>query len=74
MSNVSDCRFQNTYGDVLECLGALGQESPLSSDEYRAALSMFQAFLCFCVDEDIIEGFDTGRLKEYLSELHKGRN
>lgn len=74
MSNMSYCRFQNTYGDVVECLDALEQQKELSSDEYNAARSMFLAFLRFCVDMEIIEDFDKERLGECLGELCAGRD
>ena len=50
MSNMSYCRFQNTYGDAAECLDALEQQKELSGDEYNAARNMFLEFLRFCVD------------------------
>lgn len=74
MSNMSYCRFQNTYGDVAECLDALEQGKGLSTDEYHAARSMFLAFLRFCVDTEIIEDFDKERLGEYLGGLRTGRD
>ena len=46
MSNMSYCRFQNTYGDAAECLDALEQQKELSGDEYNAARNMFLEFLC----------------------------
>ena len=49
MSNMSYCRFQNTYGDAAECLDALEQQKELSGDEYNAARNMFLEFLRFCV-------------------------
>ena len=33
MSNMSYCRFRNTYGDVAECMDALEQQKGLSNDE-----------------------------------------
>ncbi len=71
MSNMSYCRFQNTYGDMVECLDALAQEHDLSSEEYCAAVNLFQKFLCFCRDEDIIEDYDRKRVEEYLGELRR---
>ena len=44
MSNMSYCRFQNTYGDAAECLDALEQQKELSGDEYNAARNMFLEF------------------------------
>lgn len=69
MSNMSYCRFQNTSGDVVECLDALNEQKPLSSDEYHAAVGMFDAILFFCQEVGIIENFDRGRIRECLSEL-----
>jgi hypothetical protein len=74
MSNMSYCRFQNTYGDLLECLDALKYPQGLSGDECRAAMRMFQSFLCFCRDEEIIEDFDEQRIEEILDELHTRRD
>jgi len=71
MSNMSYCRFQNTYGDMAECLDALTQEHDLSSEEYYAAVRMFKAFLRFCRDVDIIEDYDQKRIEEYLDELRR---
>ena len=66
MSNMSYCRFQNTYGDAAECLDALEQQKELSGDEYNAARNMFLEFLRFCVDKE--------RFGEYLGELRTGRD
>ena len=74
MSNMSYCRFQNTYGDAAECLDALEQQKELSGDEYNAARNMFLEFLRFCVDMEIIEDFDKERFGEYLGELRTGRD
>lgn len=74
MSNMSYCRFRNTYGDVAECLDALEQQKGLSNDEYNAARNMFLAFLRFCKDMEIIEDFNKERLGEYFGELRTGRD
>lgn len=74
MSNMSYCRFRNTYGDLAECLDALEQQRELGGDEYHAAMSMFLMFLRFCRDEGIIDDFDRKRLEEYLGELRTGRD
>ncbi|CUP97664.1 Uncharacterised protein [uncultured Flavonifractor sp.] len=74
MSNMSYCRFQNTCGDLAECLDALEQQKSLSGEEYHAAMRLFQSFLEFCQDAEIIEDFDPDRLKEYLGELRTGGN
>ncbi len=71
MSNMSYCRFQNTYGDMVECLDALKQEYDLSSEEYHAAVGMFKEFLRFCRDVEIIEDYDHKRVEEYLGELRR---
>lgn len=71
MPNMSYCRFQNTYGDVVECIDALEQEKGLSSEEYRAAMQMFQTFLRFCRETEIIESYDRQRLEDCLGALRK---
>jgi len=40
MSNMSYCRFQNTYRDLLDCQNALEEEDQLSPEEYRAAKNL----------------------------------
>jgi|LakMenE01Jun11ns_1017448.scaffolds.fasta_scaffold7430869_2 hypothetical protein len=38
MANMSYCRFENTYNDMLACVGALEQgDYPQSNDEKEAA-------------------------------------
>lgn len=71
MSNMSYCRFQNTYGDVVECIDALEQEKKLSTDEYQAAMQMFQLFLEFCQDVDVIADYDRQQLEACLGALRK---
>ena len=58
MSNMGDCRFENTCCDLLDCLDALRQYQPVSESEYRAAYRMIRHFLCFCKDAGIIRSFD----------------
>lgn len=74
MSNMSYCRFQNTYGDLLECLDALVQDYKLSEEEYYSAMRMFKEFLLFCKEAEIIENYDYERVEEYLSERRTGGN
>lgn len=69
MSNMSYCRFQNTSSDVVDCLDALNEQEPLSGEEYRAAVGMFDSFLFFCQELGIVEDFDRKRIRECLGEL-----
>ena len=74
MSNMSYCRFQNTYGDLVECLDALEQECDLSTEEHLAAVHMLKEFLRFCLNAEINEAYDYKRVEEYLGELWDKRN
>lgn len=74
MSNMSYCRFQNTYGEAPSVWTHWKQQKELSGDEYNAARNMFLEFLRFCVDMEIIEDFDKERFGEYLGELRTGRD
>lgn len=69
MSNMSYCRFQNTYEDVAECLDALEGEKPLSGEEYYAALDLFKSVLQFCTEAGFIEDYDLDHIREYLEKL-----
>lgn len=35
MSNMSYCRFENTYGDLQDCLEALNEQDELSESEAK---------------------------------------
>lgn len=54
MANMSYCRFQNTRGDVQDCLNALRMEKPLSRDEANAGRWMFDDILSYCRENGII--------------------
>jgi hypothetical protein len=72
MANMSYCRFQNTAGDLADCLEALregvyaeGDQEPLSDDELRAAKRLLQ--LC----QDIQSEFEGVVPSNLLSEMQK---
>lgn len=67
MANMSYCRFQNTRGDVQDCLDALREEKRLSRDEANAGRWMFDDILSYCRDNGIIDGYD-GEILEVIFE------
>ena len=69
MSNMGDCRFENTCCDLLDCLYALRQYQPVSESEYRAAYRMIRHFLCFCKDAGIIRSFDHEAIIKHLDQM-----
>lgn len=76
MANMSYCRFRNTRLDLNDCLQTLSDgdfdgEGGLSEEEHRACVKMFQYFIEFCVDNDIIEEDEEleERLEEFLSKI-----
>ena len=70
MANMSYCRFRNTSGDLTDCLDVIREgDDTLSESEARAGLWMFQDFLTFCRDYDIIDEFDGERLEELFNDL-----
>lgn len=66
MSNMSYCRFQNTYPDVLDCLGALDEGTTLSQDEHSAAEDMFNELLRWFYDNSVIEDYDEDAMRDIL--------
>lgn len=52
MANMSYCRFENTYGDLADCVRALRSGEEISEDEMYYAKKMRR--LC----ESFIEEFD----------------
>ena len=69
MSNMGDCRFENTCRDLLDCLDALRQYQPENESEYHAAYRMIRHFLCFCKDADIIRSFDHEAIIKHLDQM-----
>lgn len=69
MANMSYCRFQNTRGDVQDCLNALRMEKPLSRDEANAGRWMFDDILSYCRENGIIDSYDREALEAIFVEL-----
>lgn len=69
MANMSYCRFQNTRGDVQDCLNALCMEKPLSRDEANAGRWMFDDILSYCRENGIIDSYDGETLEAVFDGL-----
>ena len=69
MANMSYCRFHNTKLDLEDCIDAIRDEEELSEEEARAGKSMFDSFLSFCVDLDIINGYDRDAVMDLFDGL-----
>lgn len=71
--NMSYCRFQNTVIDVRDCLDALCYDKEkLSEEEMLACRELFETFIDFCYDEEILEeDYNTmqERLEEFLQNI-----
>ncbi|MCM1233004.1 MAG: hypothetical protein NC489_23010, partial [Ruminococcus flavefaciens] len=64
---MSYCRFENTKLALNECLDALRYEgTPSSERELKAAKQLFENFLTFCADLEIIQEWDEDALKDLL--------
>lgn len=71
MANMSYCRFHNTRLDLEDCLDAIREEKPLSSSEARAGRHLFDDFLSFCVDQGIIDSFDSEEVEILFGRLEQ---
>lgn len=69
MANMSYCRFQNTRLDLMDCLEAIDNGEELSSEEYRAAVSMFKSVLEFLYDNNVVLEYDADNLESMLEYL-----
>ena len=69
MANMSYCRFQNTRLDMEDCLDALREEKPLSSDEANAGRWMINDILDYCRDNGIIDSYDGDMLEAIFDGL-----
>lgn len=67
MSNMSYCRFRNTEIDLEDCLNAIEYGAELSESEFDACKEMFEKFINFCIEHDIIE--EDGELDERLEDF-----
>ena len=71
MANMSYCRFHNTRLDLEDCIDALRNEERLSSDEDRAGLNLFGDFLSSCVEQGIIDSFDSEEVETLFYRLER---
>ena len=71
MSNMSYCRFTNTRSDLQVCLDAILQDDRLSDFEARAGRWMFEEFLDFCREQDIIDAYDKEAVETLFRNLLK---
>jgi len=68
MSNMSYCRFENTLGDLNECLNALEERDISSDNERRKANRMLITVCKFLKSEGIIENYDQVEIDRIIIE------
>jgi len=68
MPNMSYCRFENTLGDINDCLNALEERNIFSDSERRRASKMLNTICRFLEAEGIIENYDQNRITEIIQE------
>ena len=62
--NMSYCRFENTYNDLIDCIENMGKQSENDRDErYRERLLLLM--------KDIV---DSGEVDEILKEIEEDRH
>ena len=63
MANMSYCRFENTYSDLLDCYESLQNKSidELSESEKKYALRLIK--LCSNITDEFLEELEKGELK-----------
>lgn len=71
MANMSYCRFHNTRFDLEDCIEALRNEVRLSPDEARVGRNLFDDFLSFCVEQGIIDSFDSDEVETLFCRLER---
>lgn len=71
MSNMSYCRFRNTYNDMLDCIDHIDEVEdeyePISREEHEARLSLIQA--CADVLDRFNVDFDGDDLSDAMKSL-----
>jgi hypothetical protein len=68
MANMSYCRFENTNGDVIDCIDALVDREISSDEEKKYAKRLLVNILDFCKDEGIIEDYNIITINDMLKE------
>jgi hypothetical protein len=68
MSNMSYCRFNNTFQDLQDCLEALENREISNGEEKQKAKGMIVEFLDFCLSEQIIETYNLGNIQDMIEE------
>jgi succinylglutamate desuccinylase len=58
MSNMSYCRFENTLGDLRDCITALEDRNIQSVREKKKAKAMLEMIAEFLVNEDLVTAGD----------------
>lgn len=71
MSNMSYCRFANTRTDLNDCLDSIRRDERLSEMEMRDGRKMFEEFLTFCRDYDIIDDYDGQQVNDLFQSLRE---
>ena len=69
MANMGYCRFQNTRGDVADCISAIKEEKSLSAEEANAARLMFTKIADFMLDYGIIDDFYPAQIDNMVEGL-----
>ena len=69
MANMSYCRWNNTYIDMLDCFDAFNNEEEMSKEEIRCAKNMIHDMCEFLLDNGVIEEYDYDNLMEQLDGM-----
>ena len=72
MSNMSYCRFENTYGDLMDCFNALRDNDIQSEGERKKAKRMLEEICEFVLDQNLIEWeINECAIDEWMHEIKR---
>lgn len=71
MPNMSCCRFENTFNDLIDCLEALEYRDICGSSEKEYAERLLKNVLDFCTYEGIIDGYNSKKIKFIINECEE---
>ena len=66
---MSYCRFHNTNIDLDDCLNALLEDSGIGDSERKCGIDLFENFLNFCVESNVIDDYDSNRVESLFEEM-----
>lgn len=71
MASMDYCKFENTYSDLVKCLGAIEDRDISSKTEKEYARRILEQVCVFLQDEGIIENYEDEKIQAIIKEYRE---